>query len=116
MNVVERHQDTNYEDHVYVTYLRVRQPRVIRETYKRPIKHPVDHSLEEKLSKPFYFLQNTKGKVTDVFYPHEDPPDIIGLKKGKIFVVFSVQRSREPQVARVAKALPLTMTMCDYNQ
>ena len=50
----------------------------------RPIKHVVDHDLEEKLSKPFFFLQDVKGKITRVFYPHEDLPDVVGLKKGRL--------------------------------
>ena len=50
----------------------------------RPIKHVVDHDLEEKLSKPFFFLQDVKGKITRVFYPHEDSADVVGLKKGRL--------------------------------
>ena len=80
MNVVQRHDES--DDDYYVTHLKLRQPRVIRTNNERSIKHVVDHNLEEKLSMPFYFLQNTKGKITDVFYPHEDTPDIVGLKKG----------------------------------
>lgn len=66
----------------YVTKLQLRHARMIRTNGDRTIKHVVDQNLEKKLSRPFYFVQDPKGKVTDVFYPHDDSPDLVGIKKG----------------------------------
>lgn len=70
------------ENDTYVTKLELRHPRVIRTKGGRTIKHVVDHNLEEKLSQPFFFIQDPKGEVTRVFYPHDDSPDLVGIKKG----------------------------------
>ena len=70
------------ENDGYVTKLELRHPRVIRSKGGRTIKHVVDRNLEEKLSQPFFFVQNPKGEVSRVFYPHDDSPDFIGVKKG----------------------------------
>ncbi len=72
------------ENDGYVTKLELRHPRVIRTKGGRTIKHVVDHNLEERLSQPFFFVQDPKGEVTHVFYPHGDSPDLVGVKKGKM--------------------------------
>jgi hypothetical protein len=56
--------------------------RIIRLKNGRRIKHAVDHDLEEKLSKSFLFVQDVKGNITQVFFPHDDQPELVGLKKG----------------------------------
>jgi hypothetical protein len=56
--------------------------RIIRLKNGGRIKHTVDQNLEEKLSKPFLFLQDVKGNITQVFFPHDDQPELVGLKKG----------------------------------
>ena len=71
------------ENDGYVTKLELRHPRLIRSKGGRKIKHAVDHKLERKLSQPFFFVQDSKGEITHVFYPHDDSPDLIGMKKGK---------------------------------
>ena len=70
------------ENDGYVTKLELRHPRMVRTRGSRTIKHVVDHNLEEKLSQPFFFMQDSKGEVTRVFYPHDDSPDLVGVKKG----------------------------------
>ncbi|XP_028399178.1 uncharacterized protein LOC114522645 isoform X2 [Dendronephthya gigantea] len=72
------------ENDGYVTKLELRHPRVIRSKGGRTIKHVVDHNLEKKLSRPFFFVQSRKGEVTHVFYPHDDSEDLIGMKKGVV--------------------------------
>jgi hypothetical protein len=78
--VLHRH---NAENDGFITKLELRHPRVIRNKGGRTIKHVVDHNLEEKLAQPFFFVQNPRGEVTRVFYPHDDSPDLVGMKKGK---------------------------------
>ena len=77
--MLDRHST---ENDGYVTKLELRHPRMIRSKGGRTIKHVVDHNLEEKLSKPFYFVQDPRGEVSHVFYPHGDSPDLVGVKKG----------------------------------
>ena len=67
---------------VYITRLRLDKVHLIRIKNSGRIKHTVDKDLEEKLSKPFYFLQHVKGNITQVFLPHGDQPEYVGLKKG----------------------------------
>ncbi len=74
----------NTEKDGFVTKLTLRHPRVIRTKGGRTIKHVVDHNLEEGLSQPFFFVQDSKGEVTYVFYPHDDSPHFVGMKKGKM--------------------------------
>jgi hypothetical protein len=81
LEVLDRH---DAEADRYVTKLELRHPRVIRTKGGRTIKHVVDHNLEEKLSQPFFFVQNPNGEVTHVFYPHDDSADVVGMKKGKL--------------------------------
>ena len=81
---VLKHQSE--ENDAHVSKLELRHLRVIRSKNGRQIKHVVNHDLEEKLSLPFFFLQNNKGEITHVFYPHDDSPDMIGMKKGKIII------------------------------
>ena len=81
MEVLHRHTTENDS---YVTKLELRHPRVIRTKGGRTIKHVVDHNLEEKLSQPFFFVQDPNGEVTRVFYPHDDSADVVGMKKGKL--------------------------------
>jgi hypothetical protein len=40
--------------------------------------------LEEKLSQPFFFVQDPNGEVSHVFYAHGDSADLVGVKKGKL--------------------------------
>ena len=75
------------ENDGYVTKLELRHPRIIRSKSGRTIKHVVDHNLEEKISQPFFFVQDPKGEVTHVFYSHDDSLDFIGIKKGKTHVL-----------------------------
>lgn len=74
--------DTTLKNNDYVAKLTIRSPRVVRTQGGRTIKHVVDHNLEEQLSKPFFFTQDSKGMVSHVFYPHDDIPNLVGLKKG----------------------------------
>jgi hypothetical protein len=60
----------------------LRNVRIIRLKSGKHIKHTVDQNLEEKFSKPFFFLQDVNGNITQVFYPHDDQPELVGLKKG----------------------------------
>ena len=82
LDVIGRHPEDVHES-VYVVRLQLRQPRIVRSNNGRPIKHTVDRNVEKKLSKPFFFLRNVKGDIREVFYPREDQPDVVGLKKGK---------------------------------
>ncbi|CAB3984857.1 DNA double-strand break repair Rad50 ATPase, partial [Paramuricea clavata] len=66
----------------YIARLRLNHVRIIRLRNGGRIKHTVDQNLEEKLSKPFLFLQDVKGNITQVFFPHHDQPELVGLKKG----------------------------------
>ena len=68
----------------YVTKLLLHNARIVRTNGDRRIKHVVDQNLEKKLSQPFYFVQHPRGEVTDVFYPHDDSPDLVGIKKGNL--------------------------------
>ena len=74
-------QDVSESD-AYIISLHLSQPRIIRLNNGGRIKHAVDKDLGKKLSKPFFFLQNIRGNVSEVFFPHDDPPELVGLKKG----------------------------------
>ena len=71
------------ENDAYITRLRLSHLRIIRLKNGGHIKHAVDKNLEKNLSKPFFFVQNVRGKITTVFFPHDDSPELVGLKKGK---------------------------------
>lgn len=58
--------------------------RIIRLKNGGRVKHAVDKDLEKKLSKPFFFVQHVNGSITQVFFPHNDKPELIGLKKGRL--------------------------------
>ena len=80
----------------YITRLRLSQVRIIRSKSNGRIKHAADPELEKNLSKPFFFLQDTTGNITQVFFPHDDQADLVGLKKGifcaiKYFTVFNYE-------------------------
>jgi hypothetical protein len=70
------------QNNAYITRLRLNRVRIIRLKNNGRIKHVVDPDFEKKLSKPFFFLQDVKGNITQVFFPHDDAPEIVGLKKG----------------------------------
>ena len=79
VEVLNQHPSGN---DVYITRLRLGNVHIIRFRNNGRIKHVVDKDLEEKLSKPFYFHQHVKGNVTQVFFPEDDQPELVGLKKG----------------------------------
>ena len=70
------------ENEAYIVRLHLSNVRIIRVKNGRRIKHTVYEDLEKKLSKPFFFLQHVKGNITQVFFPHDDHPELVGLKKG----------------------------------
>jgi hypothetical protein len=70
------------QNDAYIARLRLSNVRIIRLKNGVRIKHTVDQNMEEKLSKTFFFLQDVKGNITQVFFPHDDQPELVGLKKG----------------------------------
>ena len=70
------------ENDDYITRLHLRNVRIIRSKSGRRIKHSIYEDLERNLSKPFFFLQHVEGNITQVFFPHDDQPELVGLKKG----------------------------------
>ena len=74
----------------YITRLRLTRVRIIRSKNSGRIKHAVDPDLERNLSKPFFFLQDVKGNIAQVYFPYDDQPELVGLKKG-IFLILSFE-------------------------
>ena len=72
------------ENNAYIIELHMSHLRIIRLKNGRRIKHAVDKDLKEKLSKPFFFVQYVNGSITQVFFSHNDQPEIVGLKKGML--------------------------------
>ena len=70
------------ENNAYITKLLISHLRIIRLKNGGHIKHAIDEDLEKNLSKPFFFLQHVSGNITQVFFPHNDQPELVGLKKG----------------------------------
>ena len=58
--------------------------------------HPVNEEFEEQLSKPFYFLQEEHGAITDVLFPkNSESPEVAAFKKGKyIYNLFEVNTTQ----------------------
>ena len=81
VEVLNQHPSGN---DVFVTRLWLGNVHIIRFKDSRHIKHAVDKDLEKKLSKPFYFFQHVKGNITQVFFPHDDQRELVGLKKGNL--------------------------------
>ena len=70
------------QNDAYITRLRLSHVRIIRLKNGGRIKYAVDQDLQEMLSKPFFFLQDVKGNITQVFFSYDDQPELVGLKKG----------------------------------
>jgi hypothetical protein len=69
----------------HIIRLNVYQPRLRRLRGNRAlVNHPVNEEFERKLSKPFYFRQHDHGTVVDAFFPKNDDPQAVALKKGNI--------------------------------
>ena len=58
--------------------------------YKITLNPCANHPFERNLSKPFFFLQDVKGNIAQVYFPHDDQPELVGLKKG-IFLILSFE-------------------------
>ena len=106
LEVLNRHSTNNDG---YVTKLQLRHARLVRTNGDRTIKHVTDQNLEEKLSQPFYFVQNPKGEITDVFYPHDDSPDLVGIKKGNLIEFTVKSKSLSPYSKATTAAILMAM-------
>jgi hypothetical protein len=72
------------ETSLHTHRLNVYQPRLRRLRGNRVlVNHPVNEELEQKLSNPFYFRQHDHGTVVDAFFPKNDEPRVVALKKGE---------------------------------
>lgn len=80
---VEVQDRDSFQYDAYIIQLHVSRVRIVRLKDRKRIKHAVDKDLERQLSAPFFYMQDVKGNITDVFFPNEEKPELVGLKKGR---------------------------------
>ena len=96
---VEILNEHSVQNDAFIIRLRLNRLRIIRLKNGGRIKHAVDPDLEKKLSRPFFFLQDVKGNITKVFFPHDDQPELVGLKKG---IVSSLNLKIHPDIQNIS--------------